>query len=363
MRRRAGVLGILAFLALLGVPWVSGPPGWAAQESLSFSAGVEAAPGSGAVDTVRYRKAGPYTIGLSNISVVNTWRVQLIEEAKYEASRHSSIKSLLITDAGGDIKKQISDVEDLLAKGIDALIITPASPTALVPVIDRAYAEGIPVIVFSTTASTKKYTASIQTDEVYFGRVGMDWLAKRLGGKGGIIALRGIAGLSAEEDRWRGVQEVLRRTPGIKVLGSEFADWAYDKGKRACEDLLQAHPRIDGVWSSGGAMTQACAEAFKAAGRPLVPMTGEANNGFFRVWLEMGFPSIAPIEPTWISAEAVKAALMALEGQPLRSDYVIRPKPITQAEAKAFYRPDLNDSYWIGAHLPEGILKKLYAKQ
>lgn len=361
MRRHVWLVAAVLLATTLAIPALNQPAG--AQGGLRFSAGVDPVSGGTAVSTARYKKAGPYTIGLSNISVVNTWRVQLIEEAKAEAERQKSlIRSFLVTDAGGNQSKQIADVEDLLAKGIDALIITPASPTALVPVIGKAYAKGIPVVVFSTTANTKKYTTSIQTDERYFGRVGMEWLAKQLGGKGSIIGLRGIAGLSAEQERWEGVEAVLKQNPGIKILGTEFADWAYDKGKRACENLVQAHQRIDGVWSSGGAMTQACAEVFKAAGRKLVPMTGEANNGFFRVWIEMGFPSIAPIEPTWISAEAVKAALMALAGQPLRSDYLIRPKPITQDQVKQFYRPDLNDSYWSGSHLPEAVLKRLYGK-
>jgi ribose transport system substrate-binding protein len=132
------LLAILAILMLLGavIP--------------SAALAVPPAQEPEMVDTTEYQKEGPYKIGFSNISVVNSWRVQMVEELKHEAALHPEVAELYITDAGGDINKQIADIEDLLAKGIDALLVTPASPTALVPVIEEAYESGIPVIVFNS---------------------------------------------------------------------------------------------------------------------------------------------------------------------------------------------------------------------
>lgn len=352
-------LAAVMFLALtLMIPAYAAA---AAQKgTIEFSEGVSPAPGAKQVDTSRYKKAPPYVIAFSNQSVVNTWRVQLVEEAKHEASLHPEIKQFIVTDAQNSAAKQIADIEDLLAQGVDALLIAAASPTALVPVIHKAMDQGVPVIVFNYTVDTKRYVTSIQGDPVHFGEVGMAWLAEQLGGKGDILALRGIPGNSDDVGRWQGVQNVLKEYPGIRVVGSVHADWAYDKARVAMVSLLAAHPKIDGIWSSGGAMTQAAAEALAAANRPLVPMTGEANNGFFRTWLSEGFPSIAPVYPTWMSAEAVRAALRALNGMPLHSDYLIKPEPITQEQAKSLYRSDYSDSYWPGAHLPTSILDKLY---
>ncbi len=329
-------------------------------EKAQFSGGVEVVKGSKSVNTAKWVKKPGWTIGFSNISVVNTWRVQMVKEAEYEASKNPEISKFIVTNAEGNIAKQISDVEDMLAKGIDALIITPASPTALVPVIEKAYKMGIPVILFSTFAKTDKYVVSIQGDEVYFGEASMGWLAKELGGKGNIIALRGIAGNSAEQERWQGVQNVLKKYPKIKVIGQEFADWAFDKGKMATENLLAAHPVINGVWSSGGAMTQGAVEAFVNANRKLVPMTGEANNGFVKTWLKYDFPSVAPVYPTWISAEAVKAAVKVLKGEKVYRDYVLRPAPIDQTQAKQVVASDLSDSYWLDSHLPIATIKEIY---
>jgi ribose transport system substrate-binding protein len=319
---------------------------------------VEGAP----MQTLEPSKKDAFVIGLSNISVVNTWRVQMMEEAKYEAKQHPEIKELLVTDAGGDTNRQVADIEDLLARGVDALLVAPGSEVALNGVLDKARASGIPVVIFSSNASPQDYTVKILGDDKDFGRAGAKYLAEALNGKGNIIAIRGISGNSIDNDRWAGVEEVLKGYPDIKVVDTAFADWAYDKGKQVCESLLTAHPDVDGVWSSGGAMTQACAEVLNENGLPQVPMTGEGNNGFLRIWQEMELDSIAPQYPTWFGQQAVIAALRALKGEPVAKDYLLRPAPITKDEIAKYYRADLNDSYWVGSSLPDETLKQIYAK-
>lgn len=333
-----------------------------ASEHLDMHAGVEATDAAQSVDTSRFDAEPPYTLGLSNISVGNSFRVQMIEEARYEAERQDAVGELIVTDAGGQANKQISDVEDLLAQDIDALLITPASPSALAPIVERAHDKGIPVIVFSTDVKTDRYTSRILADDHHFGEVGGQFLADALDGEGKIIGLRGIAGLSAEQARWDGAISVIDQHDGMEMVDSVYADWAYDKARQACESLALAHPDIDGVWSSGGAMTRACIEVFQELGRDLVPMTGEAQNGFLRVWKETELESIAPIYPTWIAAEAVVAGVRALEGMPLKSDYMIRPDPITSDEIDEYYEPELGDSYWLGSILPRERLEEMYGK-
>lgn len=307
-------------------------------------------------------KKDSFVLGLSNISVVNTWRVQMIEEAKYEATQHPEIKEMIVTDAGGDVNKQISDIEDLLARGIDALLVDPGSEVALNSVIEKAHKSGIPVIIFSSNATPANYTVKIIGDDKAFGVAGAEFLAKALGGKGNIIAIRGISGNAIENHRFSGVEEVLKNYPDIKIIDSAFADWAYDKGKQVCETLLTAHSDVNGIWSSGGAMTQACAEVLNENGLPQIPMTGEGNNGFLRIWQEMELNSIAPQYPTWFGQQAVIATLRVLKGEPVAQDYLLRPKPITKDDIAAVYRPDLGDAYWVGSSLPDETLKSIYAK-
>ena len=303
-----------------------------------------------------------FVLGFSNISVVNTWRVQMVEELKYEASLHPEISEMIVSDAGGDVNQQVADIESLITRGVDAILVAPGSEVALNNALEKAYAADIPVIIFSSNATPKNYTVKLLADDAQFGRDGAEYLAEAMGGKGNIISIRGISGNSIDNDRWRGVEEVLADYPDMKVIDEGFADWAYDKGKQVCESLLIAHPDVQGIWSSGGAMTQACAEVLEENGLPMVPMTGEANNGFLRTWKDKGLQSVAPISPTWFGQQGVVAALRVLEGAPIAQDNLVDPKPITQDEIDDYYRPDLNDSYWVGSTLPDDKLLEMYGK-
>jgi ribose transport system substrate-binding protein len=344
----------------------------AAEPTATTAAVAEPTTGTAAggemVDTSKYKKDGPYKIGFSNISVVNSWRVQMVRELEYEKTLHPEISELYITDAGGDINKQIADIEDLLAKGVDALLVTPTSPEAIVPAVQKALDQGIPVIVFNSALAGNIETAFVGTDEVEFGYVISKWLMEQLNCQGDIIALDGIAGNSISEDRYKGLEKAISECPDptkVKVLSREAADWARDKGKIATEKALAAYPKIDGVWSQGGAMTQGAMEAFQAANRPLVPMTGEDNNGFMKAWKELsskGFKGIAASEPTWISAEALKLALDALAGKEIPKQKMIPVPTITDANLDQYVKPDLSDEYWTNSKLPEDVAKQYYSK-
>ena len=320
------------------------------------------------VDTSKFRKKPPYTIGFSNASVVNSWRVQMVRELQAEADRHKDvIKSLLITDANGNISKQISDVQDLLAKGIDALLLAPLSPDALVPAVNRALRQGVPVIVFNSKISGDRYTSFIGEDQVQFGYVIAKWLMQKMNCQGNLIVLDGVAGNSITEERFQGLEKAIKECPDpskINVLSRYPSDWAYDKGKLSTERALAAYPKIDGVWSQGGAMTQGAIEAFQAAHRPLVPMTGEDNNGFLKLWQKLqpeGFSSCAGSEPTWESAIALVFALRALQGEPIPKDFLVPVPTVTDENLGKYVRPDLSDSFWANTRLPEQEVKQDYA--
>jgi ribose transport system substrate-binding protein len=106
-------------------------------------------------------------------------------------------------------------------------------------------------------------------------------------------------------------------------------------------------------------------EAFQAANRPLVPMTGEDNNGFMKAWKELapqGFKGIAASEPTWISAEALKLALDALAGKQIAKQTFIPVPTITDENLDEFVKPDLSDEYWTNSKLPEDVAKEYYGQ-
>lgn len=310
-----------------------------------------------------------YTIGLSNFSLGNSWRVQMVEEAKYAASQNPLVKELIVTEADDSVEKQISDIEDLIAKKVDAILITAANPEALVPVVQKAMDAGIVVVDFDNGVNTDNITAHVKVDQKDFGRVQAEWLVKALDGKGDIVAFNGMEGTQISADRFAGAKEVLDKYPDIKIIQTVAADWDYAKAKRAMEDLMAAYPKIDGVWSQGGAMSEAVLESYLEKNMEPPPVTGEDGNGFLKTWKEIrdsgnfpNFDSIATSMPTWVSAKAMEVALAALTGQSFDKETWIPIPTITADNLDQYVKPDLPDSYWCNSQLPEDIAKEIFTR-
>ena len=320
---------------------------------------------AGSIDASAFaeRSDGNYLIGFSNLFSANSWVVQVAEEAKWQAGVLDQVEELILTDSEFNANKQINDIQDMLTRGVDALIVMPVSPSAVLPVLEQAREDGVVVVVIASDVDTDDVTMKILADNVIFGREGGQMLADQLNEGDEVIALRGAAGIPVETERYEGAAEVLNAN-GIEIVGEVFTDWAYEKGRQACEGLLLEHPNVDGVWASGGAPAQGCIEVFHELGMPLVPITGEANNGYLRTWIENeanGMVSVAPVYPASMASEAIKAAVSVLEGSSdVPARVLANPPSISQADFKDYYNAELNDSYWPPSNMPLESLKALY---
>jgi len=311
-----------------------------------------------------------FVVGLSNFSLGNSWRVQMVEEAKYAASQHKDrVKKLIVTEADGDISKQISDIEDLISKKVDAILITAISPKALIPVVNKAMAAGIVVVDYDNLVYTDNITAHVIVDQKEFGRVQGNWLVKALNGKGKIIAFNGMKGTAISAERFEGAKSVFDKYPDVEIIQTVYADWDFAKAKRAMESLLAAYPKIDGIWSQGGAMSEAAIKAYLERNMTPPPVTGEDGNGFLKVWKKLrdsgkypDFDSIATSMPTWCSAKALEVALDALTGKAVQKKTVIPIPTITAKTLDEYVKPNLPDSFWCNSQLPEDIVKKMFER-
>jgi len=320
------------------------------------------------VDTSAFAKEGPYTIGFINWSTANSWTVQIDEEIKHEATLYPEIEELITVSSDGDVNKQITQIEDMISLGVDVLLVIPVATEPIIPALELAKEQGIPVVVFASAPPAEDtQITTLWADQVQFGRLGGDFLMQELECKGNIIVLNGLKGIATSDLRRQGLQEAIEACPdggaGVTILAEEDALWAYDQGKLATERMLAAFPEIDGVWSQGGAMTQGAIDAFEAAGRPLVPMTGEDNNGFMLAWMDRmddGFTAIAASEPTWQSRVALQAGLRILQGIPINSFYRLQVPTITGDELEQYVRPEYSDAYWTNSLLPKDVADAIY---
>jgi ribose transport system substrate-binding protein len=241
----------------------------------------------------QFKKAGPWRVGVSFGGVGNTWIVQMIQEMRHAAAQDKNIGEFIFVEANWQAAKQVADVEDLLTKKVDVLIVGPISSAIGAPLVEKAAKTGIPVVVFGAFGKAMNSTVELVGAGEVFGRQGGEYLRKELDGKGNVWAFRGVAGVEEETLRYNGFRKSIEGS-SMKVTKEVFGDWNYAKSKQLCENLVLSGDKVDGIWFSGAEMTRACIDVFKETGKPLVPMTGEGNNGFLRVWKATGVKSVAP---------------------------------------------------------------------
>jgi ribose transport system substrate-binding protein len=326
--------------------------------------GVGLKPKAGTQKTApnQFKRKAPWKIAISMPGAGNSWIVQMFEETKYAASKDKEISEFVVADAEWNPAKQVADLEDFLTKDVDAIIVWPVTPTALGAIVDKIAARGVAVITAGPIEGTTNQATEFTFGREAFGRVGGEFLVKELKGKGTVWMIRGVAGVAEEEFRYQGAVSAFKGTD-IKIGAEEYGDWSYTKGKQVCENLVMSGKPVDGIWFSGAEMTKGCLEVFQEFKKPLVPMTGEGNNGFLRVWKESGVKSIVPIYPSPIGQATVRAAVALLKGKQLYSDYYCDLPPITEKNRDEYYRPDLSDNYWVPCGLPEAKIKELYGKK
>lgn len=308
-------------------------------------------------------KEGPYTVGFANSFAGNAYRTQMILELQEYAANHSDlVKDVIITDANGSVDKQISDINDLLTRDIDILLINAASESALNSAADRAWQQGILVVSFDNAISSE-HGIIVNTSQEEFGRVGGEWLAEKLGDGAEIVTLDGQAGSPVSDQRLNGAADVLNAA-GIKILAGAATDWDQAMGQQAAADLLAAHPDIDGIYSQGGGPSLGAINAMEQRGDDIVPITGEGYNGFLKKWKELkdsdGFESIAPSNPPYLSAEALRIAIETLQGKDPGQNVVLELPVITQDSLEDYVRMDLPDAFFLPTNLSEETIEKNY---
>ncbi len=206
-----------------------------------------------------------YTLGLCLSTLNNPFFVTLKNGAE-SAAKNLGVK-LIVYDAQDDPAKQASQVEDLIQKKVDAILVNPTDANAIVPSVLKANKVGIPVFTIDRSAAKGDVVCHIASDNVAGGRMAGEYLAKLLNYKGNVAELVGIPGTSAARDRGKGFNEVMKKYKDIKIVARQTADFNRAKGMQVFENILQAHPEVQGVFAHNDEMVLGAIAAAEAAGR------------------------------------------------------------------------------------------------
>lgn len=207
-------------------------------------------------------------IGVSQCSG-GFWREKLNNEMRRELMLNDGIEMELLC-AEDNIEQQKADIQRLIDKKVDILIISPLTENDLVPVIAQAYDSGIPVVLFDRTIKSNKYTAFIGGDNRGVGEIIGNFASNRLPHGGNVVEIMGNMHTSPARLRHQGIVEALRSRSDIHMLASVDVGWVAPRAREVMDSLMHIYDNIDVVV----AHTDFMASAAKAVADSINP----ANN-------------------------------------------------------------------------------------
>ena len=254
-----------------------------------------------------------YTIGVSNTVQGNGWREQMICAMRAQADVEADVTKLIVAHRNTDSAGQLEDLNNLISAGVDAIVLNPSNPDALNSALEAAIENGI-VVVAVDAGVTAQGAYVLSNNQEEYAYLGAKWLFEQLGGKGDVVYMRGIAGVSADTDRDNGFRRALEQFPGIEVVHEVFTGWQHDQGKQQIFDFISTGIPFDGVWTSG--IDNVIVDAFVESGAPLVPIVGADNAGFVQSLTEIdGLTGAAVTNPGSVGGAGIALAVDILNGE------------------------------------------------
>lgn len=205
-----------------------------------------------------------YVIGVSQCSD-DSWRQQFNDELKLCTFLHDNY-SLEFRFANDSDELQVRQINELIDRGADLLIVAPNKLTTINPAIERAHKLGIPVILFDRTADTPYYTASIGADNEEIGYHMARYLAFQMEEKGRVVEIEGLDGSSAAIERHKGFVREMQKYPGIEIIATLHCNWKEDSARKVMAQFLDKATPFDAVFAHNDRMALGARKAVEAKG-------------------------------------------------------------------------------------------------
>lgn len=312
-----------AVIAALAAACTSGGGAATSAPSVAPSESASTAPSESASASA----AAQYKIGYSNGGGVgNGFREEQVCTAKAEATSSGQVSELVVKHRNTDAAGQASDIRDLIAAGVDAIVFNPNDPKALNSALQEAKAAGIKTVSVDAFV-TDPDTYNLYNNQIKYAEIGAKWLFDQLGGTGTVWYTRGLAGHPADSDRDIGFKNVLKDYPNIKVVPNAdgvATGWDPAKATQLTDDFLASgqYDQINGIWASG--MGKQIIDSIKKGNKKFVPIADADVGGFVTQLLDpTGFPDLkgaAVTNTAAVGGAGITLALKLLNGETVQTD-------------------------------------------
>ncbi|MEU1786112.1 substrate-binding domain-containing protein [Streptomyces sparsogenes] len=219
------------------------------------------------------------TIGFAGPQADHGWLNAINEQAKRRAEEYEDV-TLQTTEGSNDTAQQIGQIETLINKKVDVLVILPADGKALTQVGLKAMKAGIPVVNLDRVfASPQAYRCWIGGDNYGMGLNAGRYIGEKLKGKKNakVVELAGLDNLELTRQRTKGFDDALKNYPNIEKVGRQAAEFTVESGQAKMAQLLQAHSGFDALWNHDDDQGVGAERAIQQAGRDDFLMVGGAG--------------------------------------------------------------------------------------
>lgn len=284
---------------------------------------------------------GRPTIALVMKTLNNPFFIEMERGAREAAER---LKVNLIVQAADrelDVERQMQICENLIQRKVDVLCVTPSGTREIIPAIVKANASDIPVIIVDTrvdlealAAAGGKTASFIGSDNYDGGNIAGKFLAEQLNAQGKVAILEGIPGHETADSRRQGFLDAIALSPGIEVVTSQPANWERDQGYNVFQNMMQAHPDINGLFAASDLMALGAMEAIAAAGKTgQITIVGFDALDEARAAIDNGsMAGTIAQHPDEMGKTAIEYAHQLLQGESIPDHLAVSIELITQAE-------------------------------
>lgn len=252
-------------------------------------------------------------IGLSVSTLNNPFFVTLVDGAKAKADELGV--ELIVVDAGDDSAKQVNDIEDLMSKNIQVLIVNPVDSSAVAPVIGDVIAKGIKTVSVDRGVEGQTVDVAIASDNVLGAELATEYLVELIGQGAKVAELTGVEGASAAIDRGKGFHNIADQK--LDVVASQTANFNRAEGLSVMENILQANPDLLGVFAHNDEMALGAIEA--ATGKDIAIIGFDATDDALAAVKEGTMKATVAQKPALMGSTAVESAVKLIKGETVDS--------------------------------------------
>ena len=272
------------------------------------------------------------SIGLSVSTQNNPFFVTLAEGAKKAADKAGV--ELTVVDAGDDATKQVSDIEDLVSKGISVLIVNPVDSDAVTGAVEAAIAKGVKVISVDRAVNGVEIDCQIASDNVAGAELATQYIVDTLGEGVKVAELVGTSGASAAIDRSQGFHNVADEK--LDVVASQTANFDRTEGMSVMENMLQGNGDIKGVFAANDEMALGAVEAISGAGKDILVVGFDATDDALEAIRAGRMGATIAQQPELIGSTAVDNAIKLMNGETIEKSIPVEVTLVTADNVDTF---------------------------